>query len=124
MVKPNKPGFSKPMAVALVLLFFAFSFNAYACLIPINGGSVSEMQNGCSDPQEEPVRQICDSFKTLGVQAPPASNLIMHLEMDSASALVPMPVSCSLTSDRSYWQYLSFESPPREISSETVVLRL
>jgi len=117
------PSFSKPMAVALVILFFAFSFNAYACLLPINGGPVTGMQNGCPDSQEQPVRQICDSFKTLGVQAPP-SNLITHLEVDSASALVSMLVFYSIPSGRNYWQYPPPETRPREASSETVVLRL
>ena len=51
------------LACTLVLLFFALSFNAYACLLPMNG-ITSGM--GCSTSDEQ---QYCDAFKTLGVQA-------------------------------------------------------
>lgn len=51
------------------MLFFALSFNAYACLLPVNGVTASAMGNGCSTPDEQPVYQFCDAFKTLGVQS-------------------------------------------------------
>src|SRR5512143_406315 len=57
------------LVVSLVILFFALSFNAYACLLPVNGVTVGAMGNGCSTPDEEPVSQFCDAFKTLGVQS-------------------------------------------------------
>ena len=57
------------MACALIVLFFALSFNAYACLVPVNGVTTTPMGNGCSTPDEQPVSQYCDAFKTLGVQA-------------------------------------------------------
>jgi hypothetical protein len=67
------------LAGTLVALFFVVSFNAYACLVPMNGvaavsmGPVNgvaavSMGNGCSTPDEQPVSQYCDAFKTLGVQ--------------------------------------------------------
>ena len=52
-----------------VVLFFALSFNAYACLLPVNGCTPAAMDNGCSTPVEQPVSQFCDAFKTLGVQS-------------------------------------------------------
>ena len=58
-----------PLTVFLVLLFFALSFNAYACLLPANGIPASAMGTGCSTPDEQPVSQFCDAFKTLGVQS-------------------------------------------------------
>ncbi len=58
-----------PLTVFLVLLFFVLSFNAYACLLPVNGITASAMGNGCSTPDEQPVSQYCDAFKTLGVQS-------------------------------------------------------
>jgi hypothetical protein len=57
------------LAGTLVVLFFALSFNAYACLLPVNGVTAAAMGNGCSTPDEQPVSQYCDAFKTLGVQS-------------------------------------------------------
>jgi len=60
---------SSVLACTLVVLFFALSFNAYACLLPVNGVSAGAMDTGCSTPEEQPVYQFCDAFKTLGVQS-------------------------------------------------------
>ena len=60
------------LACTLVVLFFAVSFNAYACLLPVNGVTPAAMANGCATPEtpdEQPVSQYCDAFKTLGVQS-------------------------------------------------------
>ena len=57
------------LACTLVVLFFAVSFNAYACLLPVNGVTTAAMDKGCSTPDEQPVSQYCDAFKTLGVQS-------------------------------------------------------
>jgi hypothetical protein len=57
------------LACTLVVLFFALSFNAYACLLPVNGITPAAMANGCATPDEQPVSQYCDAFKTLGVQS-------------------------------------------------------
>lgn len=68
----------------LLLLFVGFSFNAYACLLPVNGVTAAAMENGCSTPDEQPVSQVCDAFKTFGVQS--ADKL--HLNSD-CQALCP-----------------------------------
>jgi hypothetical protein len=60
---------SSVLACALVVLFLALSFNAYACLLPVNGVTPAAMANGCATPDEQPVSQYCDAFKTLGVQS-------------------------------------------------------
>ena len=57
------------LACTLVVLFFALSFNAYACLLPVNGVTPAAMGNDCSTPDEQPVKQYCDAFKTLDVQS-------------------------------------------------------
>jgi len=57
------------LACTLVVLFFALSFNAYACLLPVTSVTASAMGNTCSTPDEQPVSQYCDAFKTLSVQA-------------------------------------------------------
>ena len=61
--------FYSVLACTLVVLFFALSFNAYACLVPVNGITPAAMANGCATPDEQPVSQYCDTFKTLGVQS-------------------------------------------------------
>jgi len=57
------------LACTLVVLFFALSFNAYACLLPVNAVTPAAMANGCAVPDEQPVSQYCDAFKTLGAQS-------------------------------------------------------
>ena len=58
------------LACTLVVLFFALSFNAYACLLPVNGVTPIQMDTGCPTQEEQPVSQYyCDTFKTLGVQS-------------------------------------------------------
>ena len=61
--------FRSVLACTLVVLFLALSFNAYACLLPVNGVTPAAMANGCATPDEQPVSQYCDAFKTLGVQS-------------------------------------------------------
>ena len=61
--------FRSVLACTLVVLFFALSFNAYACFLPVNGVTASAMGNTCSTPDEQPASQYCDAFKTLGVQS-------------------------------------------------------
>ena len=57
------------LAGILFVLFIALSFNAYACLLPVNGVTAAAMGNGCSTPDEQPVNQYCAAFKTFGVQS-------------------------------------------------------
>jgi len=58
-----------PLATTLALLYFVMSFNAYACLLPLSPMETAEMGNGCSTPEEQPARQVCDAFKTFNVEA-------------------------------------------------------
>jgi hypothetical protein len=76
--------FPSVLAGILVVLFFAVSFNAYACLVPVNGVTAAAMGNGCSTPDEQPVSQFCDAYRTVGVQS--ADKL--HVNSDS-QALCP-----------------------------------
>jgi hypothetical protein len=63
------------LASTLIVLFFALSFNAYACLLPVNGVTAGPMGDGCSTPGEQPVFQFCDTFKTLGAQSTDKTHL-------------------------------------------------
>ncbi|HWV46452.1 MAG TPA: hypothetical protein VN039_10620, partial [Nitrospira sp.] len=73
------------LAVTIAVFLLAFSFNAYACLLPLSGTDDVSMANGCSTPVEQPVRQLCDAFKTLGVESSPqASSLHMDHHWSAA----------------------------------------
>lgn len=59
----------KHFALFLIALFLAFSFNAYACVVPIYTDMPVTQESDCTMPGEEPVTQFCDGFKTLAIQA-------------------------------------------------------
>lgn len=69
------------LSITLVLLLLVLSFNAYACLLPVGSSSTSEMGNGCSTPEEQPARQVCDVFKTFNVEASGLSQPIFDSQM-------------------------------------------
>jgi hypothetical protein len=116
--------FSSLLAVTLVLLFLGLSFNAYACLLPLNGASASAMGNGCPSQDEHPARQFCDTFTTLGVQASPqadpASNYQTLCHEDTASLFHLLSLSAS--SSRAY--DCSTDAAPQDLLVKTSVLRL
>jgi len=53
------------MSVCLATLLLILTFNAYACLLPLDRQSAVD----CSSATEQPVRQTCDSFLQLGPQS-------------------------------------------------------
>lgn len=61
--------FPKLLALFLIGLFLAFSFNAYACVVPVYAKIPVPQVSDCTMPGEEPVTQFCDGFKTLAVQS-------------------------------------------------------
>jgi len=63
------------MVLALISLFVGLSFNAYACLLPASPPTAPAM-GSCETPDEQPVFQVCDVFKTLGVHS--AENLLLN----------------------------------------------
>ena len=54
------------IAALLVFLLLTFTFNAYACLLPLQPESAMD----CSSATEQPVRQTCDTFLQLGPLSP------------------------------------------------------
>ena len=112
------------LACTLVVLFFALSFNAYACLLPVNGVTAGAMGNTCSTPDEQPASQYCDAFKTLGVQS--ADKLSLNSDSqticshDTASlALLVVQTSSSIRlSDH------PTVSPPQDLLLKISVLRI
>lgn len=110
--------------VALVLLFLGLSFNAYACLIPLAVITDAAMGGGCSDPQDQPARQFCDAFKTLGVQQAveldPAIDCQTFCSEDtvSLSFLFSLPNRGILAHDR------HANGSPQDLLVKTAVLRI
>ncbi|THI82973.1 MAG: hypothetical protein CAF41_015635 [Nitrospira sp. CG24A] len=112
------------LACTLIVLFLALSFNAYACLLPVNGVTAGAMGDGCSTPDEQPVSQFCDAFKTLGVQA--ADKLLLNSDYQ---ALCPkdtasLALLVILTSYNSRLSDHPTVSPPQDLLLKISVLRI
>jgi hypothetical protein len=54
------------VAITLVIFLSAWTFNAYACLVPLYNAGQAPM--GCGSQPEHPVREYCDVFKTFSVE--------------------------------------------------------
>ena len=112
------------VAVALLLLFFGFSFNAYACLIPLYGGASTGKGSDCSAPDEQSARQFCDAFKTLAVHTPPDlepasdSPAFCPQHAASLSQLLNLPTRSMVSSDH------GGDRAPQDLRVKSSVLRL
>lgn len=116
--------FRSCLAVSIIVLFCAVSFNAYACLLPVNGGMASTMGNGCSTPDEPPVPQFCDAFKTLGMQSVDK----LHFDSDYKTLCPEDTASLALlvilTSHSSRLFDHPTVGPPQDLLLKTSVLRI
>ena len=112
------------LACALGLLFFALSFDAYACLMPVNGVMPAAMGNGCSTSDERPVKQYCDAFKTLGVQSADTR----HLNNDGQTICPQDTATVALlviyTSPSSRLSDHPTVAPPQDLLLKISVLRI
>jgi hypothetical protein len=113
-----------PLAVFVVFLFLALSFNAYACLLPVNGVTAATMENGCSTPDEQPVSQFCDTFKTLGVQSADKLHLdndYQTIRTEDTASLALLGIHASPSSRLSDHPAVS---PPQDLLLKISVLRI
>ena len=78
--------------ISLASLYFLLSLNAYACLVPLYGGVDVMSGSDCSMPQEQPARQQCDAFKSLGIQGVPSLLSGIHLSHTIMVTLAALPV--------------------------------
>ena len=88
--------FPKLLALFLIGLFLLFSFNAYACLVPIYGGMKVFQGSDCTMPGEEPAAKFCEGFKTLAVQScpdDPSVGLSHFFPGENTASLFPAPVT-------------------------------
>lgn len=115
-----------PLVLARILfvLFFVLSFNAYACLLPVNGATLAAMENRCSTPDVRPVYEFCDAFKTFDVQS--ADKL--HLNSDFQTICSEDAASSAhlviLTSPSNRLSDHSTVGPPQDILLKISVLRI
>jgi len=112
------------LACTLIVLFFALSFNAYACLLPVNGVPASAMGTGCSTPDEQPVSQFCDAFKTLGVQSADKLPLNSNGQTICAEDTASLALLVSLISPSNRLSNHPTVSPPQDLLLKISVLRI
>jgi len=109
----------------LVLLLVIFTFNAYACLLPLFSVPQAAMGGGCADAQDEPVRQFCDSFTTLGLQSGSDFLVSVDAQVVSPGDVIPLASLMGLwismpTSIQGY----PAQKPPQDALVRTTVLRI
>lgn len=112
------------LACTLVVLFFVLSFNAYACLLPVNGVTAGAMGNGCSTPDEQPVSQYCDAFKTLGVQSADKLSLNSDYQALCQENTASLAHHVILTAHSSRLSDHPTVSPPQDLLLKISVLRI
>jgi hypothetical protein len=116
--------YHKRLALFLIGLFLAFSFNAYACVVPVYPDVSPTQGRDCTMPGEEPVSQFCDGFKTLAVQSGAdisssnLSNLVLAVNLYSVFSN-PVATSPFLLTPPS-----QDPSPPRDIQVLISVFRI
>ena len=112
------------LACTLVVLFFALSFNAYACLLPVNASAAVAMGNGCSTPDEPPDYQFCDAFKTLGVQSVDKLHLTKDCHAIGSEDTASFALRVILSSHSSGLSDHPPDSPPQDLLLKISVLRI
>lgn len=111
------------LVTVLVLLLQAFSFNAYACLLPLSPNPESSDMRDCPSSQEQAPRQLCDTFKTMGVSTSSALDPVFDshlLWVENALSVSPPVLFASLI--RGLANHPA--TPPHEVLVDTIVLRL
>jgi len=112
------------LAGTLVLLFLGLSFNAYACLVPLYGGASAAMDRDCSAPEEQPARQFCDAFKTLGVQAGAEHQPAIDCQTFCPEHTASLSSLFRITNDGGCGYDHPADGPPQDLLLKTSVLRL
>ncbi len=112
------------LACTLVVLFLTLSFNAYACLLPVNGVTAAAMGNGCSTPDEQPVYQFCDAFKTLSVQSADKLHFTSACQTICSEDTASLALLVTLTSHSSRLSDHPTVGPPQDCLLKISVLRI
>ena len=112
------------LAATLILLFLGLSFNAYACLLPAIGVTTAAMGNGCSTPEEPPVRQFCDAFKTLSVESAVELHQTFDCQTICSEDTASLLLLLNLASPGGRFSDHPADSPPHDLLLEISVLRI
>ena len=113
------------LACTLVVLFFALSFNAYACLLPVNGVTPVPMDTGCPTQEEQPVSQYyCDTFKTLGMQSADKISVNTDCQALCPEDTASLALLVSLTSPNSRLSDHPIIGPLQDLLLKISVLRI
>jgi hypothetical protein len=112
------------LACTLVVIFFALSFNAYACLLPVNGVTPAPMANGCATPVEQSASQYCDAFKTLGLQAADKLSFNSDCQALCPEDTASLALLANLTSHNSRLSDHPTVGLPRDLLLKISVLRI
>jgi hypothetical protein len=110
------------VAITLVIFLSAWTFNAYACLVPLYNAGQAPM--GCGSQQEQPVREYCDVFKTFSVEH--ADDDYPWLDISTSSVEETHAVPLVKTSGRTslFGFYESVAPPVGEVLAKLTILRL
>lgn len=116
--------FHSVLTCALIVLFFALSFNAYACLLPLTDNMSRAMSDGCSTPVEQPKSQHCDAFKTLGMLSAdnPSGNSDHQALCPEDTASIALRIN--LASHHNCLSAHSIVGPPKDLLLQTSVFRI
>jgi hypothetical protein len=112
------------IATTLAIIYFLLALNAYACLVPLYGGVKVAQGSDCTMPQEQPARQHCDAFKSIGVQTLSSADPLLDCH---SQVVVGEQVSGSILDSVLSHHYALLGSPPfleRDPLSLTSILRI
>ena len=112
------------LAGILFVLFIALSFNAYACLLPVNGVTAAAMGNGCATPDEQSVNQYCAAFKTLDVQSADTRHLNRDSQTIGSQATASLALLVIHPSPSNRWSDHPTVGPPQDLLLKISVLRI
>ena len=112
------------LAGILFVLFIALSFNAYACLLPVNGVTLAAIENRCSTPDVRPVYEFCDAFKTFGVQSADTRHLNSDYQTIYSEDAASSAYLVILTSPSSRLSDHPTVGPPQDLLLKISVLRI
>jgi len=112
------------LASVLALLLFLFSFNAYACLVPIYGGLYAMKGSDCSQAGEAGPWNFCEHFKTLAVQTAPDQDQATALAIILAVFHPVVTVTLGETANPHTFALPNVHAPPSDILTLISTLRI
>ena len=108
--------FMARLCTFLVFLLLILTFNAYACVLPLQTSSHMD----CPSNTEEPSRQACDAFLVIGPHSS-SDNGSSPIHLDFA--VVIQPAHAAVTAVQPTQQLLGRDTPTHP-SIQTTVLRI